>query len=209
MSEYHKIQSIFKRDMTSKRKTLIDGDWTLPEFEYLAGNTWTFTEKVDGTNIRVMFKDGTVTFGGRTADAQIPAQLVTRLNERFLPMAPKLAEVFDSGAVLYGEGYGAKIQKGGGNYRADQDFVLFDVRVGDWWLQRTDVHDVAQKLGLEVTPVIGEGTLHDAVAWAKRGIRSTWGDFEAEGIVARPKTELNSRSGHRLIAKIKCRDFAA
>lgn len=208
MSEYHKIQSIFKRDMNSKRKTLIEGDWTLPEFEYLASNTWTFTEKVDGTNIRVIFKDGTITFGGRTDDAQIPAQLVGRLNERFLPLADMLVEVFaDSSAVLYGEGYGAKIQKVGGNYRSDQDFVLFDVRVGQWWLQRADVHDVAQKLGLDVVPVIGEGTLHEAVAWAKRGIRSTWGDFEAEGIVARPKTELNTRSGHRLIAKIKCRDF--
>jgi hypothetical protein len=210
MSEYHKIQSIYKRDMTSKRKTLIEGDWTLPEFEYLAGNVWTFTEKVDGTNIRVIFKDGSITFGGRTEDAQIPAQLVGRLNERFLPLATKLGEVFaDGAAVLYGEGYGAKIQKGGGNYRADQDFVLFDVRVGQWWLQRPDVDDVAQKLGIDVVPVIGEGALHDAVAWAKRGIRSTWGNFEAEGIVARPKTELNTRTGHRLVTKIKCRDFAA
>ena len=210
MTEYHKIQSIFKRDMSSKRKTLIDGDWTLPEFEYLASNIWTFTEKVDGTNIRVIFKDGSVTFGGRTADAQIPAQLVTRLNERFFPLAVQLGEVFKDGeAVLYGEGYGAKIQKVGGSYRPDQDFVLFDVRVGPWWLQRADVEDVAQRLGIDVVPVIGEGTLHDAVAWAKRGIRSVWGDFEAEGIVARPKTELNTRGGQRLIAKIKCRDFAA
>lgn len=210
MSEYHKIQSIYKRDMSSKRKTLIEGIWTLPEFEYLAGNVWTFTEKVDGTNIRVIFKAGGITFGGRTEDAQIPAQLVGRLNERFLPLAEKLAEVFpDGAAVLYGEGYGAKIQRGGGNYRADQDFVLFDVRVGQWWLQRADVHDVAQKLGIDVVPVIGEGTLYDAVAWAKRGIRSAWGDFEAEGIVARPRTELMARSGQRLIAKIKCRDFAA
>jgi hypothetical protein len=207
-SEYHKIQSIYKRDMTSKRKTLIEGEWTLPEFEYLAGNVWTFTEKVDGTNIRVIFKDNGITFGGRTEDAQIPAQLVARLNERFLPMAARLGEVFADGAVLYGEGYGAKIQKGGGNYRADQDFVLFDVRVGQWWLQRADVGDVAQKLGIDVVPVIGEGTLHDAVAWAKRGIRSTWGNFQAEGIVARPKTELMTRSGQRLVAKIKCRDFA-
>lgn len=206
MTEYHKIQSIFKREMT--RKTLIEGDWTLPEFEYLAGNTWTFTEKVDGTNIRAIFKDGGLTFGGRTDAAQIPTQLVTRLIERFWPLIGKLKEEFGSyPVVFYGEGYGAKIQKGGGNYRADQDFVLFDVRVGTCWLQRSDVHDVARKLGLDVVPVIGEGTLHDAVAWAKRGIRSTWGDFEAEGIVARPKTELNTRSGDRLVAKIKCRDF--
>lgn len=209
MSEYHKIQSIFKRDMQSPRKTLIEGDWTLPEFEYLANNVWTFTEKVDGTNIRVIFKDGGVTFGGRTENAQIPAQLVTRLNERFLPMAARLAEVFrDGSAVLYGEGYGVKIQKGGGNYRQDQDFVLFDVNVSGWWLQRTDVDDVAQKLGIDIVPVIGEGTLHDAVARAKAGIRSMWGNFQAEGIVARPKTELKTRSGQRLIAKIKCCDFS-
>ena len=208
MTEYHKIQSIFKRDMTSKRKTLIEGEWTLPEFEYLAGNAWTFTEKVDGTNIRVIFKDSGVTFGGRTEDAQIPAKLVERLNERFLPMVAKLGEVFvDGAAVLYGEGYGAKIQKGGGNYRADQDFVLFDVRVGPWWLQRADVEDVAQKLGIDVVPIIGEGTLHEAIAAAKAGIPSMWGDFQAEGIVARPKTELKTRNGHRIITKIKCRDF--
>ena len=181
MTEYHKIQSIFKRDMTSKRKTLIEGEWTLPKFEYLAGNAWAFTEKVDGTNIRVIFKDGGVTFGGRTEDAQIPAKLVERLNERFLPLAVKFGEVFaDGSAVLYGEGYGAKIQKGGGNYRADQDFVLFYVRVGDLWLQRSDVEDVAQKLGIDVVPIIGEGTLHDAIASAKSGIVSMWGDFHAE-----------------------------
>jgi hypothetical protein len=210
MTEYHKIQSVFKRDMTSKRKTLLEGEWTLPEFEYLAGNTWTFTEKVDGTNIRVIFKDGGVTFGGRTDAAQIPAKLGARLNERFLPLAVDMGAVFADGvAVLYGEGYGAQIQSGGGNYSADQDFVLFDVRVGSWWLQRADVEDVAHKLGIDVVPVIGEGSLYAAVEWAKRGIRSTWGDFEAEGIVARPKTELMTRSGHRLVAKIKCRDFAA
>lgn len=207
MSEYHKIQSIFKRDMTSRQKTLIEGQWTLPEFEYLANNIWTFTEKVDGTNIRIIFKDGVITFGGRTDDAKIPAKLLERLNERFLPMAMKLAEVFEGGAVLYGEGYGAKIQKGGENYRPDQDFVLFDVAVGHWWLQRADVENVAHKLGLDVVPIIGEGTLHDAVAQAKVGIVSKLGDFQAEGIVARPKTELKTRSGHRLIAKIKCRDF--
>lgn len=208
MTEYHKIQSLFKRDMVSKRRTLIEGAWTLPEFEYLAGNVWTFTEKVDGTNIRVEANAGVVTFGGRTDNAQIPAPLVGRLNERFLPLAATLAEKFEDGVVLYGEGYGAKIQKGGGNYRADQDFVLFDVRVGPWWLQRADVEAVAQALGLDVVPVIGEGTLADAVALCKSGLRSTWGDFEAEGIVARPKTELATRSGHRIITKVKCRDFA-
>lgn len=206
-NEYHKIQTIYKRDPNTKNKNLLEGEFSLPEFEYLANNKWVFTEKVDGTNIRVMW-NGSLTFGGRTNAALIPAQLFTRLNERFLPLSEKLKELFSDGVILYGEGYGAKIQKNGGDYRQDQDFVLFDVRVGDWWLQRKDVEDVAGKLGLEVVPIIGEGTLHEALALAKNGIKSKWGDFEAEGIVARPKVELKTRNGDRLITKIKCRDFS-
>ncbi len=209
MNEYHKIQTLFKRDMSTKHKTLLEGEWTLPEFEYLANNQWTFTEKVDGTNIRLIFNAGLLAFAGKTDAAQIPAQLIARLNERYLPLAAKMQAIFSCDACLYGEGYGAKIQKGGGKYRQDPDFVLFDVRVGEWWLQRSDVEDVATKLGIDVIPILGEGTLHDAVEWVKRGIRSTWGDFEAEGIVARPKIELRARSGERIITKIKCRDFVA
>lgn len=203
MNEYHKIQTVYKRDPENKFKTLLEGDFSLPEFEYLQNNEWVFTEKVDGTNIRVMCQDGKITFGGKTERAQIPTQLANRLNETFLPIAGK----FTSDMCLYGEGYGAKIQKGG-NYRQDQDFVLFDVRVGDWWLQRADVEGIAAHLSIDVVPIVGTGTLIEMVANAKAGITSTWGDFRAEGYVARPATEMKTRSGHRIITKIKCKDFS-
>ena len=208
MNEYHKIQTVFKRDLNTKFKTILDGQWTLPEFKYLANNNWVYTEKVDGTNIRIMMNNGKITFGGKTDNAQIPASLVSRLNERFLTLSPDwINENIGSGVCLYGEGYGAKIQKGGGNYREDQDFVLFDIKIGDWWLQRKDVEDISEKLGLDIVPIIGAGTLYGAVALARAGLRSTWGDFEAEGIVARPEIELKTKAGHRIITKIKCRDF--
>lgn len=206
MNPYHKIQSIFKRHPTTKK--IIEGEYSLPEFEYLAGNPWTFSEKVDGTNTRIQLVDGAVCFTGRSDEAQMPPKLLNRLRERFYPALDQLAAMFPNGACLYGEGYGAKIQKGGGNYRPDQDFVLFDVRVGDFWLKRADVEDVAQKLGLDVVPIIGIGTLHLAVEMARAGFQSTWGDFQAEGIVARPLVELHARNGDRIITKIKHRDFA-
>ena len=109
--------------------------------------------------------------------------------------------------MLYGEGYGAGIQKVGVNYRPDKDFVLFDVRVGRWWLQRQDVEGIASMLGLDVVPVVGRSTLFDAIDIVREGIRSAWGDFQAEGVVARPAVELARRDGSRIIAKIKCRDF--
>jgi hypothetical protein len=208
MKEYHKIKTLFERDPETKFRTLLMWQWAAPEFGYLALCEWVFTEKVDGTNIRVMVDEG-VSFGGKTDNAQIPAFLVDRLNQRFqtTPQRQKLREMFPDGGCLYGEGYGAKIQKGGGNYRADQDFVLFDVKVGDWWLQRADVEGVAAKLDLEVAPIIGRGTLDEMVCAVRDGITSTWGDFPAEGIVARPAIELKTRAGHRIITKLKGRDF--
>jgi len=207
MRKYHKIQTVFKRN----GKTLLEGQYSLPEFEYLAGNQWTFTEKVDGTNIRILWEHGTVRFAGKTDNAQIHAGLVNCLREHF-PDDSTFVSAFpdcdsDSGVCLYGEGYGAKIQKGGRKYSADQEFVLFDVKVGDCWLQRRDVEDVAAKLSIDVVPVIGQGTLAECVELVRGGFLSRWGDFEAEGVVARPTTELCTRSGQRIIAKLKCRDF--
>lgn len=211
MKEYHKIQTIYKRDPATSMKTLIEGDFSEEVFEYLAFNRWLFTEKVDGTNIRVMVDAGgevaNITFGGKTNDAQIPANLFEHLQKTFLPQASALRAQFPHGACLYGEGYGAKIQKGGGNYRSDQSFVLFDVRVGDWYLRRQAVEEIADQFNVEVVPIIGIGTLYDAVEMARGGITSLWGDFRAEGIVARPCLELKTRGGDRIITKIKTKDF--
>jgi hypothetical protein len=209
MKEYHKIQTVFKRDPETKFKTLIDGDFSLPEFEYLKDNLWVFTEKVDGTNIRVMFDGENITFGGKTDRAQIPTDLINRLNERFLTITQKalFKSVFSSDEVcLYGEGYGPKIQKGG-NYRDDQDFVLFDIKIGEWWLERKNVEGIANQLNLDVVPIIGEDTLSKMIEITQAGFNSKWGHFVAEGIVARPKTELKSRNGSRIITKIKHKDF--
>jgi hypothetical protein len=209
MIEYHNIRTVFLRDPETKHKTLLSGQWALPEFDYLAGNEWVFTEKVDGTNIRIMVEQDRIRFGGKTDNAQIPAFLVERLQERFLPQRERLQEMFPDGGCLYGEGYGARIQKGGGNYRADPDFVLFDVKVGDWWLQRLAVEETAQKLSIDIVPILRYGTLAEMVMLAQDGFTSRWGDFQAEGIVARPATELKTRSGHRIITKIKTKDFVA
>jgi len=208
MKEYHKITSVFNRDPETKFKTLIEGQFAKPEFEYLAGNQWVYTEKVDGTNIRVMWDGEKVVFGGRTDNAQLYAPLVARLQDKFY--AGAMAQVFDGAACLYGEGYGAKIQKGGGNYiPGSVDFVLFDVLVGDVWLERSAVEDIAGQLQVGVVPIIGKGTLFDAVARCKQRFDSCWGSFEAEGIVARPAVEMKDRRGHRIITKIKCKDFVS
>ena len=75
--EYHKIITVFKRNPENMR-FLLEGEWATPEFEYLKDNKWVFTEKVDGTNIRIMWNGEAVTFGGKTDTAEIPSFLVNR-----------------------------------------------------------------------------------------------------------------------------------
>lgn len=98
-------------------------------------------------------------------------------------------------------------KRAGGNYSPSQVFVLFDIRVGSLWLSREAVQDVAGKLGLLVVPEIGVGTLPELVRVVKRGFESTWGHFQAEGVVARPVIELYDRRGSRVITKLKYKDW--
>jgi ATP-dependent RNA circularization protein (DNA/RNA ligase family) len=207
---YHKIQTVFLRDPDTKYRTLLDGQFAKPEFEYLKDNEWIFTEKIDGTNIRVVWDASArlVLFRGKTDRAQIPPFLYLKLETMF---TVDLFHAYypETSMTLYGEGYGAKIQKGGGKYIQDGvDFILFDVNIGGIFLERENVEDIANNLGIKVVPIIGRGTLRDAVIIAQHGFASQVGTQTAEGLVMRPSVELLSRRGERVISKVKHRDFS-
>lgn len=214
MNLYHKINAPFFRDGQHK---LMEGTFSTPEIGFLADTPWVWTEKVDGTNIRLYWTqkaDGgfTLTVGGRTERAEIPTSLLGAINN--LELGKKLKEHFpDTRVMLIGEGYGAKIQKGGGNYRSNQSFVLFDVMIfGDnypdgLYLTRSSVNDIAQKLGIDSVPVVGIASLQWAIDIVSSGLKSTWGGFYAEGLVGVPKVDLYSRMGNRVITKVKHKDF--
>lgn len=207
IKEYHKIDSIFKRDMNKPNKPFIIGDWAKPEFEFLKDCKWEWTEKIDGTNIRVMFDGNEINFGGKSDNAQIPAKLVKVLQDKFLPQLDLFKEKFADGVCLYGEGFGASIQTGG-NYIPDGvDFILFDVLIGKYWLDRENVNEIADRLGLRKVHIVGKGTITEAIEFVKSGFNSVIGTAKAEGLVIRPTTELFNRKGERVITKIKTRDF--
>lgn len=211
---YPKIETLYVRD---ERTHKVTDEIRCPEFA--AVNRWTVTEKIDGTNIRVaMLPDGTVFYGGRTNEAQMQVSLVTWLRDNLPYEKLKAAFTTDDGTMpvevvtLFGEGYGEKIQKGGGNYRKGVSFRLFDVMVGRWWLKQSDVEDVADKLGIDHAPVLGVGM---TIEQAERLVRcpSTVGELEGglsfphEGIVARSDPLMLMRNGDRVMWKLKARDF--
>lgn len=212
MREYHKIETVFNRD-TEGTKRLIEGNFRNETIFFLKDNKWVWTEKVDGTNIRIFWDGHKVTFGGRTDKAQIPSDLVNYLNATFT--GHEVEELFEqkfgeTEVTLYGEGYGKKIQKVGSLYRDDVSFILFDVLIGDVWLRRDSVEDIAKAFGVDAVPVVGTGTIAEAVEFVKSKPMSVLSDkAPMEGVVARPACEVRDRMGRRVIVKIKVNDFVS
>lgn len=224
---YHKIKNVWKRHRDGPdRGKMIENDWMIPEFETLQDVEWLWFEKVDGMNMRVIYTPASsveyfnepppavVQFRGKTDRAQIPARLQARMEEVFTP--DKLESVlFDTSMILYGEGYGAGIQKGGRYCPDGQEFVLFDVlaatTTGSVWLHPEDVAKIAGELGVEAVPLVMRGSLRHAINLVSLGLRSSWSDnigpFDAEGLVGTPRGGLLTRRGERIITKIKARDF--
>lgn len=208
--EYHKIETLFERDIATKK--LITGKFRSSTVEFLKDAVWQFTEKVDGTNIRVYWDGHKVSFAGRTDNAQIPKHLLTKLEELFGGDVNE--EMFEQTfgekeVTLYGEGYGHKIQTNG--YIDDVDFILFDVYIGDLPLARENVESIAEIFGIGVVPILFEGTLQEGVDYVNQHNKTTinGGLLGAymEGLVARPKVEVRDRLGNRVIVKIKYKDF--
>ena len=208
MKEYEKIETIFARD--EKTKKLNENIYRNETIQFLKDIEWEFTEKIDGTNIRIYWDGHKVSYFGRTDKAQIPTQLMNKLIELFGGNINE--EMFEQkfGAtpvMLIGEGYGAKIQKGGGDYRQDNNFILFDVCINNKYLSRDNVNDIANYFGIESVPVIFSGNLQKGIDFVKTKPNSTIGTAKMEGLVARPKVELYDKNGNRLIVKIKVCDF--
>lgn len=212
MKKYHKIETIYSRDNGGTKK-LLPGVFRDPTIKFLSSNNWIWTEKIDGTNIRIYWDGHKVTFGGRTDNANIPAILLNRLNELFGGTVNE--ELFEQTfgekeVILFGEGYGAKIQKGGGAYIPDGvDFILFDVLIADNYQPRNVVEDIAHSFGVKVVPIVGMGDLTAAVNFVMTHPNSVVAaeSREMEGIVCRPEIELQDRCGNRIIVKIKWEDF--
>lgn len=209
MVEYNKIETVYERD-TNGTKKLIEGQFRNETVKYLADNCWEFTEKIDGTNIRVHWDGHQITFGGRTEKASIPSHLFKKLQEIFL--TNEVEEMFEQKfgekeVILFGEGYGVKIQGVGGLYRSDVGFILFDVMIGGNYQPRSTVEDVALCFGLEIVPIILRGTIEEGIRYVKTHPTSTIGTAPMEGLVGRPLVEMRDRVGKRVIVKIKACDF--
>ncbi len=200
---YPKINSLWKR---ADDHSLIIGDYACDEFKSIS--MWRVEEKIDGTNIMIKSSDGSAQFGGRTKDSIMPPHLKEYLENHF--RSDLLRSMFPENkyVLLYGEGYGHKIQAGD-YYRKDVGFMLFDVVIDRWWLTREGVHNIGQQLNIPVAPDLGimhEQEIIDFVK-SKPESRCSIKPHGMEGVIVRSEPLMLFRNGKPIVWKLKVRDF--
>ena len=81
--------------------------------------------------------------------------------------------------------HNSKIQNGCKYFGGEKivDFILFDIKIGNWWLKREEVINIAKQLEIKVVPILYTGTIGDAIKYIKSGVKSVYGNFIAEGLV--------------------------
>ncbi len=199
MQKYPKMLNLFKFDEKTKGRKI---EFVLPEFECLSRAQWTFTEKIDGMNIRVIFdNEGEFKIRGRTDAAELHRDLERSVYDLFKTIPAR-------NVTFYGEGYGPGIQKGA-CYRADKSFLLFDVveHRNDEFVDYRTVRSIGAELDLPMVPELFTGDLWAMYHMVRAGLKSSFGDFFAEGAVGRPTVPVLDSHGERLIVKIKHRDY--
>ncbi len=232
--QYPKINSLWKRQgwyfeegkkkdpsYQEGRQSFIIGDYAIPEYSLI--KKWRIEEKIDGTNIRILFTKvcGNKTIPsilGRTAEANIQSCLLPVLQnlatwesfDKIFPMeTSKCPAAAAEELVLYGEGYGHNIQSAGPKYRKDAAFILFDVQLNRHFMPRECVEEIASKLSIPVVPTLGVFTEDEIVEFVKSKPQSLCSiePQTIEGIIARTDPQLFTGNSGRVMWKLKCKEF--
>lgn len=220
MISYPSIETVFTRSKDTNRLNFGE----LRNSANSIISNWTISEKIDGTNIRVIITLKGVKVRGRTDKTDLKQDLIAYILSLFPHQ--KVVEYFqayrgqalheDWSVTFYGEGYGAGIQKGS-VYAPDKRFRCFDLMLGEgWWVDDSEMRKVCHDLGVPTAPYLGmidwipetnEDLLllipNSIVAVEDRGVA----DVLAEGIVAKPLVVLKDRHGDRIVWKLTFREF--
>jgi hypothetical protein len=169
-------------------------------------------EKIHGTSAHISFKsDGSIRY---FAGGESHPKFVALFDETKLLEAYKAAGYpVDKDVTLFGEAYGGKQQGMSATYGPELKFAVFDVKIGDSWLDVPKAEAVAKSFGLEFvfyqripTDIASLDAARDMDS--PQAIRNGVGaGKKMEGVVLRPIVELTLNNGSRVIVKHKRDEF--
>lgn len=166
-------------------------------------------EKIHGSSAHLQWKDNKIIFfsGGEKHET-----FKKIFDEEFL--TNKFKELFEGiNTTIFGEVYGGKCQGMSKTYGKEMKFVVFDVKVGDNWLDVPNAEDVAKKLNLEFVDYKRIKTDLKDIDFerdrfsAQAIINGCGNDKLREGVVLRPLIEVTKNNGSRIIVKHKRDEF--
>lgn len=135
MFEYGKTENLFTRD--PKTHHLIETQFKIPEVALVSDDAWIATEKIDGTNVRIILSrtgmgnelEGPykIELKGRSDKASLPKDLEVNLHtEDAERLWQEMQLPYDVVVTFYGEAFGPGIQKGG-YYSPEKKIAVFDL----------------------------------------------------------------------------------
>ena len=221
VKKYPKIRSLFKRDNQFK----FTENYTSTSLQEFSEKNfkWSCYEKIDGMNMRIYcnYEREEFKYFGRTDSADIPEHLKPEL-DKIIESAKKNKEEIKQTLqfnifVLFGEGFGHKIQKGGlylGKETACHAFdgyayiVTKENQYKGFWLDEKKLDALLKILKVEKVPSFGHITTGSAVEMVKKGFASKYGTAKAEGLILKTDFPVFDSFGERLIFKVKTKDFS-
>lgn len=204
--EYQKIDLPFKFDSVSKNYT---ETFLKPEYEYLKDLKWVATEKYDGMNIRVYFDGYTVSYYGRSKNAELPTKVENLLKETFKEAEIIFEQNFgNKEVILFMECFGGKVQGSKGRKwynEVDESLIGFDVMIEGKYLDRKYIKDIFALFNVPSVELKVFNSLNEILETVKE--KTLHPDRYFEGYVATPLIPLLDSNGNRIFVKIKCDMF--
>lgn len=165
-------------------------------------------EKIHGTSANISLANDTLNLFSGGESYERFAQLFDKQ-----ALKEKLSELKIDKIHIYGEAYGGKQQGMRATYGDTLKFVVFDIKIGDVWLDVPNAEMIAKGLGLEFVHYERVSTELEELDRQRdrdsvQAIRNGMGEGKKmEGVVLRPIIEMQNKMGERIIVKHKRDEF--
>lgn len=206
MKTYQKIETLYKFNTTINK--FVENDFTNPIVKYLYDCKWIGSEKIDGTNIRVLWDGFSFSIAGRTEKSDVPKEVKLLFDTIFNKDAEIIIEqIFGVKEVIFCmEAYGGKIQNG--TYKISERLIGFDIMVNENYIQRESARDIFEKINIPFVPLYIFKNLKEAIDFVKTNpVSQVDNTAYIEGLVCLPYERIYDNQGNRIAVKIKVRDF--